>query len=111
MNKSNLAVASLFLTIFVDAAGIGIVFPALTPLLLNNESGLFAASTDTSVRFYVYGLVLSVYPLMMFVGSPMLGDMSDRFGRKPILLFCLGGNAAGLIGTALGVCGNSLFVI
>lgn len=111
MNKSSLAIASLFLTIFVDAAGIGIVFPALTPLLINNETGLVATTVGQAARYQIYGLMLALYPLMMFAGSPLLGDLSDRFGRKPVLLLCLAGNAAGLLGTALGIYLGSLSLV
>ncbi|MEK2601739.1 MFS transporter [Burkholderia arboris] len=109
MKTSKLAIASLFLTIFVDAAGIGIVFPALTPMLLNNETGLFAASVSEATRYQIYGIVLALYPLAMFAASPLLGDMSDRYGRKRVLLLCLGGNALGMLGTAAGVYAGSLW--
>lgn len=109
MKTSKLAIASLFLTIFVDAAGIGIVFPALTPMLLNNETGLFAASVSEATRHQMYGIVLALYPLAMFAASPLLGDMSDRYGRKRVLLLCLGGNALGMLCTAAGVYAGSLW--
>ncbi|ARG98336.1 MFS transporter [Legionella micdadei] len=110
-NRSKIAVLSLFLTIFVDAAGLALIFPILTPLFINNSTDLFNAATPIEVRYYVYGLVLAMYPLMMFLGSPFLGALSDKYGRKPTLLVCLLGNLFGLIITGAGVSLNSISII
>lgn len=110
-SKSKLAVISLFLTIFVDAAGVALIFPILTPLFLNNGTLLFDPATAMQYRYYVYGFLLSIYPLMMFLGSPFLGSLSDKHGRKPILLVCLFGNLIGLVITGLGVSINSIATI
>lgn len=76
--KSQLAI--IFVTVFIYLVGFGVIIP-IVPLLAKN----FGA---TSLQV---GLLLSVYSLMQFVFSPFWGRLSDRHGRRPILLFCMGG--------------------
>lgn len=70
--------AIIFATVFLYLLGFGIVIPII-PLLSRD----FGASPLQS------GLLMSVYSLMQFVFAPFWGRLSDRFGRRPILLFCL----------------------
>ena len=70
----------IFLTVFIYLLGFGIVIPTI-PLL---STQLGATSLQT-------GLLLSVYSLMQFIFSPVWGRLSDRFGRRKILLLCLAG--------------------
>lgn len=72
-------------TIVLDAAGIGLTLPILPRLL--QEVG------HTSELGWLFGAFLSLYALMQFLFSPVLGGLSDRFGRKPVLLVSLGGAA------------------
>lgn len=76
----------LFLTVFVDLLGFGIVIPFL-PLYVE-RLGLGAVEI---------GLVLSVYSLMQFVFAPVLGGLSDRIGRRPIIMLGLLGSAVGYL--------------
>lgn len=83
MNKSLIAV---FATVFLDAVGMGIVFPVL-PTLLKDVMHI------DNIAVYV-GIVTAVYALMQFIFSPLLGALSDRIGRRTVLLMSLGGAAA-----------------
>jgi DHA1 family tetracycline resistance protein-like MFS transporter len=84
----------ILVTVFLDAVGIGLVFPIL-PALLSEFI------PDGSRSTQIYGLFISVYALMQFIASPMLGALSDRFGRRPILLFSLVGAGIDYIVMAL----------
>lgn len=77
-NKKPLIV--IFLTVFIYLLGFGIVIPII-PIL---STQLGASATET-------GLLLSAYSLMQFIFSPFWGKLSDKFGRRPILLICLFG--------------------
>lgn len=82
MNKKKASVQFIFATIFLDALGIGILIPVLPDLIRR-------FSDDPSFVSHYYGYFISVYALMQFVASPVLGALSDRFGRRPVLLVSL----------------------
>ena len=68
----------IFLTVFIYLLGFGIIIP-ITPIL-SREFGATAMEA---------GLLMSSYSLMQFLFSPFWGRLSDRLGRRPILLFCI----------------------
>lgn len=73
----------IFSAIALDAIGIGLVFPIL-PRLLH----AIAPGSDTALSI---GIVAALYSLAQFLFAPVLGALSDRFGRRPILLLSLAG--------------------
>jgi DHA1 family tetracycline resistance protein-like MFS transporter len=83
MQRSRLLI--LFIVV-LDAIGIGVVLPTLPALLRSLEHG-----GGNLVR--QYGYLLAAYALTMLFASPVLGMLSDRFGRRPVLLFSLIGTA------------------
>lgn len=111
MQATKFAIIPLFLTIFVDALGMGLIFPILTPLFIDNHSPLFDSSFSQEIRHYLFGILLAIYPLMTFLGSPWLGTLSDKHGRKSVLLVCMLGNFLGLLMMGLGVAANSILII
>jgi len=76
----------IFVTIFIDLMGFGIVIPILP---LYAQSDLFQASP------FLIGQLTSIYSWMQFFFTPVLGQLSDRYGRRPILFFSLLGSALG----------------
>ncbi len=72
----------IFLTVFIYLLGFGMIIPIL-PLL----------STHYGASALQAGLLMSVYSLMQFIFSPMWGKLSDKIGRRPILMYCLLGEA------------------
>jgi len=72
----------IFITIALDTIGLGIVIPILPDVLRR-------FITDESHVSQYYGYFISLYALMQFVASPVLGKLSDRFGRRPVLLVSL----------------------
>ncbi|HET6687829.1 MAG TPA: MFS transporter, partial [Rubrobacter sp.] len=72
----------LFVTVFVDMIGYGIVVP-----LLPFYAGPYASGA------ILVGLLGSLYAAMQFAGGPFLGGLSDRHGRRPVLLLCLLGTS------------------
>src|SRR3954449_12929399 len=73
----------LYLVVFIGFVGYSLMITVFTPLLLRDDGGMLSSSTSLATRTLVLGGVLAVYPLAQFVGSPILGALSDRFGRRP----------------------------
>lgn len=84
MNKKKASVQFIFATIFLDALGIGILIPVMLDLIRR-------FSDDPTFVSHYFGYFISVYALMQFMASPILGALSDRFGRRPVLLVSLMG--------------------
>lgn len=81
---------TLFLIVFADLVGFGIVIPLLP---------LYAEHFRPAP--WVFGLLMAAYSAMQFVFSPILGRLSDRVGRRPVLLISLAGSVTGFVLFAL----------
>jgi DHA1 family tetracycline resistance protein-like MFS transporter len=79
------AIAFILVTLLIDVMGFGLLLPVLPALV-----GEFTAGRDAQT--YWYGAMIVTFGLTQFVCSPLLGAISDRFGRRPVLL----GSIAGL---------------
>jgi DHA1 family tetracycline resistance protein-like MFS transporter len=79
----------LYVVIFVGFVGYSLMITVFTPALMSNRNLLLPAGTAMSQRIVLLSFLLCLYPLGQFAGSPVLGSLSDRFGRKPVLLISL----------------------
>lgn len=77
---------SIFLIVFIDLLGFSLILP-----LQAYYAKTFGASE------FVTGLIVASYAAMQFVGAPILGRLSDRYGRRPILLVSIFGTAVGFL--------------
>ncbi|MDA8016637.1 MAG: TCR/Tet family MFS transporter [Thermoanaerobaculia bacterium] len=75
----------IFATLLIDVLGIGLVVPVLPELV----KGFVGGEVTAAGRWY--GVLAAVYALMQFLFAPILGALSDRFGRRPVLLISLFG--------------------
>lgn len=94
---------AVFLTVFIDMLGVGIIIPVLPSLFMSPDSSILPLSTSHYDRSVLYGFLIAIYPAMQFFGAPVLGALSDRFGRKPMLQISLLGTLLGylLFGVAI----------
>ena len=76
--KPNRPLIVILSTVALDAVGIGLIMPVLPGLLRD-----LVHSNDVTAH---YGILLALYALMQFACAPVLGALSDRFGRRPVLL-------------------------
>jgi len=84
----------IMVTVLIDMVSIGLIIPVLAPLV-----GTFTSSQ--SEQAFWYGAVTIVFGIANFFGSPILGRLSDRYGRRPVLLIGFSGLALSFIVTGL----------
>jgi DHA1 family tetracycline resistance protein-like MFS transporter len=102
---------AIFLTIFIDMLGIGVVVPVLPALFFEADTPLFGPEWSAEAKSICYGFLLAAYPIMQFFGAPMLGSLSDRYGRKPMLMGSLAGTFLGYLIFAFAVKENNLTLL
>src|SRR5690242_14219197 len=86
MNRSPLIV--IFTTVFIDLVGFGIVIPVLP---------FYAEGTGFNATPRMVGLLFASYSIMQLIFSPVLGRLSDRYGRRPVLLLSIIGTGIGFM--------------
>jgi MFS family permease len=99
------ALALVFLVVFIDLLGFGIVLPLLPRFADENVAALIGRGKEDALGGVIVGLLMSSFSLMQFLFSPLWGRISDRVGRRPILLIGLGGSVVfySLLGYALSI--------
>ncbi|ATY79880.1 MFS transporter [Aeromonas veronii] len=98
----------LVMTVTLAVAGFSLPSPVLAPLLLDPAHGMLTPEASDWSRKVWLGVIMGLYPLFQLVGSPWLGRLSDRYGRKPLLLLSLAGVLAGYALMAFGIAWRSL---
>ncbi|MCX6783117.1 MAG: MFS transporter [Candidatus Levybacteria bacterium] len=86
----------LYLTILIDMIGLGVLIPVIPQLLGNPNSVDFLLNpSQQNLGFILLGLISAIYPIAMFFAAPILGALSDKFGRRPVLLISILGTSVG----------------
>ena len=94
----------ILVSVLLDALSFGLVYPVLPRLVLELSGG----NTADSSR--IFGLIAGAWALMNFLAAPVLGVLSDRFGRRPVILISLFGLSLDLAIMALASNVGWLFV-
>lgn len=118
MRKKNAAIGFIFVTVLIDIVGIGFIIPIIPNLIVE------LTSVSNSEAAFIGGSLAATYAIMQFFFAPILGGLSDKFGRRPILLIALLGLGLDYIVIAFapsliwlfaarmisGICGSSVTV-
>lgn len=83
--KKQASMIFIFITLLIDVIGFGIIIPVLPSLIIELHGGNFSDAAR------IGGWLLFAFAIMQFIFSPILGNLSDKYGRRPILLVALFG--------------------
>lgn len=91
----NKILITIFLTVFIDLLGVGILIPVIPQLFANPLSTDYMLPFGYTLNqgYMLLGLLIAVYPIGQFIATPILGQLSDKYGRKKILSIALLGTA------------------
>lgn len=102
--RPNHALLFIFITVLLDILALGLIIPVLQPLIKNFMGG------NSVNAAYMIGIFGTIWALMQFIASPIFGSLSDRFGRRPIILISNLGTAVDYVIMALAPTVGWLFV-
>ncbi len=103
----------IFFTIFIDLLGFGILIPVIPLLLADPRSPYFLLPQGMTVDqgYILLGILTAVFPLMQFIAAPILGQLSDKYGRKKLLAVSLFGTCISYVIFALGIITKNLPIL
>src|SRR3990167_8028914 len=99
INKTTINILLLVIVAVVDFIGLGIVLTTFVPLFLSPH-GIFPYAISTIQRQHFLGLALAMAPLGQLFATPVLGALSDMYGRKKLLIITLSGTGISMLMTA-----------
>lgn len=101
----------LLFVIFIDTVGYFIVIPVIMHVFLHNEAGLLPADASLAYRDALFSLTLMLSPLAFIIFSPIIGHLSDRFGRKKALTSALFAACIGFVLPIIGITQKAISLI
>ena len=102
---------ALYLLILVDSISATVLIPLLGPLLIDQATLVFLPGAALPLRNFVSGLLVATYVLLMLYMAPVLGRLSDQWGRRPVLLLCASGLLVGNVLAGLAIDAGSLALL
>ncbi|KTD18491.1 transporter of the major facilitator superfamily (MFS) [Legionella lansingensis] len=109
--KSLRSILPLFLVLFIDGMGLGLLFPILNTILVEPQSGFFPPELSLGLRDFYYGLTIGIFMICWFFGAAILGDLSDSVGRKKSLMICLVGAFLGYLLSAIAIVFHNFWLL
>ncbi|MEI6222329.1 MAG: MFS transporter [bacterium] len=102
MPSKRVSIYPIVLTVFIQMMGNSMVTPIFAVLIIS-ASGVFYPLYDQAQRNILYGVLLTMYPLAQFFGAPVIGALSDRFGRKKLIMVSIFGTLVSYVIIAIGI--------
>jgi len=104
LTSSRAALTFILLSVFIDSVGFGIIIPSLPSVIMQLTGVTLSQAADWG------GYLMAVYALLQFFMAPVLGNLSDRIGRRPVLLASLAAFGADFLLTGLARTMTWLFI-
>lgn len=101
---------SILLVIFLDFFNLGLIYPIFSSLIFEG-SNLLPADASELYKNALFGTLIAAFPFGQFFGAPIIGQLSDQYGRRRLLLASLTGTVLTLILGALGLLWASITVL
>lgn len=101
-DKSKSPLFTIFITVFIDLLGIGIIIPIVGPLFIDSDI-IFSSQASYEHRTHMLGLLIATFSIFQFFSGPYLGGLSDKYGRKKILFYSLFATLIGYLIFAAGI--------
>jgi MFS transporter, DHA1 family, tetracycline resistance protein len=95
--KKNRTLFVIFFTNLLNSIGVSIIIPVVALLFIDDKNAVFGHAFTVETKYFVLGLLKAAYPIAQFIGAPILGALSDRMGRKPVLIYSIAGSVTGYI--------------
>ncbi|MBT5432951.1 MAG: MFS transporter, partial [Rhodospirillaceae bacterium] len=110
MTREVFRLSPLLLVILIDTIGYSIIVPVLAPVLIDDQPTMMA-SYSAHARYIVYGVAIGVYELVMLYMAPVLGEISDRAGRRPVLVLSIVGIILSFLMIGFSMAANLVFLL
>jgi len=112
MDKSKI-IRTLFLTIVAEVVSFGVLIPIVPLLFTEPSSSFFMLPAGLSVQtgYLLLGLLIGLYPLGQFLATPILGELSDIYGRKRVIQLSIFGTVVSSIIFGIGILYGSIAVL
>ena len=104
LTSSRAALTFILLSVFIDSVGFGIIIPSLPSVIMQLTGVTLSQAADWG------GYLMAVYALLQFFMAPIFGNLSDRIGRRPVLLASLAAFGADFLLTGLAKTMTWLFI-
>jgi len=101
--QKNLLIATIFFTIFLDFFNLGLIYPIFAFLVFEENGGLISLDSSEFYKNAIFGVLVASFPFGQFFGAPVVGRLSDQYGRRKILMISLIGTMFTLLICTLGV--------
>lgn len=94
--KKGLILATIFFTIFLYFFNLGLIYPIFTSLVFEGNGNLIPLESSEFYKNAIFGGLVASFPFGQFLGAPVIGHLSDQYGRRKLLILSLIGTVATL---------------